>query len=243
MNRPSLDAAGLVLVGFVAVLVGLHDGLSLHAPVIRVLTRAGPVWIALGALVVIAAGLLWARRRRRRASAGASEGETADRPGDGTRRLPHNPVVPVALALGALAAILTGVFADALHARPVYNYTIQTGWDGPLNYQEREMLELAAIGVLGTIAAVRWRRAAYAALVAGVLVAYFPVTFLAAWLPTAYTGLPVAAGAGGEVYLGAEPYLLLVGSFLLAFAGLVGALEDARSADRGGLSAGSTPTG
>jgi len=222
MERPSRQATGLALVGLSAIAVAVHDGLSLVAPVRRVVTRADPPWLVLVVLFV-AGGLLAVRRSRRRTRAG--RGDRDDDCGHTrsvTNATPATTLVPVALAVAGLVTILVGVHTDSLHVKPMYDYTVTTGWDGPLNYQEREMLELAAIGVLGTLAALRWRRVAYGAIAAGALVLVYPVRFLTRRIGSVTEGMVVFGGETIELSYGAEPFLLLLGGTLLVLAGVAG---------------------
>jgi len=223
MERPSRQATGLALVGLSAIAVAVHDGLSLVAPVRRVVTRAEPVWLLLAA-VAIAAGIVLAVRRHRRRTESNPEDADAD-VGESawTGRVVTRPaLVSAALSVVGLAAVLVGVHTESLHAAASSGYTVQTGWDGPLNYQELELIELAALGVLGALAAVRWQRAAYGTLLAGGLVLVYPLRFLADRFESVSQGLDVGGGTTIDVSFGAEPYLLLFGGTVLVLAGVAG---------------------
>ena len=220
---PSRQDTGLVLIGLAAAGIALQDGLALLAPLHRVLTRVDPRWLVLGGVAIAAAGLLAMSRSRRDAK---SDRERADADGQKPRRTAEfesrSKLLPVALSVGALLAVLVGVHTESLHAAASSGYTVQTGWDGPLNYQELELVELAALGVLGALAAVRWRRAAYGTLLAGGLVLVYPIRFLADRFESVSQGLDVGGGTTIDVSFGAEPYLLLFGGTVLVLAGVAG---------------------
>jgi len=220
---PSRQVTGLVLVGLTAAGIALHDGLTLLAPMGRVLTRADPLWLVLAGVAIAAASVLAVSRSRRH---GASDRERADSDAQEPRRtagFATGPgLVPVAISVGALATVFVGVHTESLHAAAASGYTVQTGWDGPLNYQELELVELAALGVLGALAAVRWRRAAYGTLLAGGLVLVYPIRFLADRFESVSQGLDVGGGTTIDVSFGAEPYLLLFGGTVLVLAGVAG---------------------
>jgi len=222
MKRPSRQTTGLALLGLSAIGLALHDGLSLLAPIGRVVTRADPVWLGVVALL-LAGGVLAVRRSRRRATTRRVNPDSRSgrgRPVSGS--LSTTALVPVALSVAALVTILVGVHTDSLHVEQMYDYTVTTGWDGALNYQEREMIELAAIGVLGTLGALRWRRVAAGAIVAGALVLVYPVRFFTRGSRSVTGEMVVFGGETIELYYGAEPYLLVLGGLLLVLAGVVG---------------------
>jgi hypothetical protein len=139
----------------------------------------------------------------------------------------------IGLSIAALLAVSIGVHAELLHARPIYEFTIDTGWGvvpgherwlHSLNHEERLLAQLTGIGVLGAIAATRWRRAAVLPALTGAIVLFYPVR--AVWhhaIDTGiYTGVPFLGDPSSRVILGAEPFLLVVGGLLLLGSGVLG---------------------
>jgi hypothetical protein len=137
------------------------------------------------------------------------------------------------LSIAALLAVAIGVHAELLHARPLYEFTIDTGWGiapgherwlHSLNHEERLLAQLTGLGVLGSIAATRWRRVAVIPGVMGVIVLFYPIR--AVWHHATdtgiYTGIPFLGDPSSRVILGAEAYLLVVGGVLLVGSAVVG---------------------
>jgi hypothetical protein len=130
----------------------------------------------------------------------------------------------VALSAAGLVAVVVGVQQDLLAFRPMYDATIETGWGGPLNHEERLLGRVAAVGLLGAFASLRWRRAAVGPAVAGVVVGFYAARAVAyhAAEQALYTGLPLAGGETGRIVFGTEPYWLLLGATCLLAAGILG---------------------
>jgi len=132
-----------------------------------------------------------------------------------TRRL-----VPVAVAVAGLVAIVIGVRQGLVHVAPGYEGTITTGWGGDLNHEERLLARLGVVGVVGTVAALKWRHLAAVPVATGVVVLFYALR-----AALHYAGLYVTVSAYGgptRFVLGAEPILLVVGGALLVVAGVVG---------------------
>jgi hypothetical protein len=155
--------------------------------------------------------------------------------------------VPVGIAAVGLLTVLVGVHAELLHARSMYDFTITTGWgvvEGhqrwihSLNHEERLLAALAGVGLLGSVAVTRWRRAAVIPALMGCVVVYYPVRAVLYYARDShlglYTGLPLVGDSSGRVVLGVEPYLLVVGGLLLVASGLLGW----RTATRNGAASG-----
>lgn len=129
----------------------------------------------------------------------------------------------VALSAAGLVAVVVGVQQELLAFRPTYDATVETGWGGPLNHEERLLRRFAVVGLLCGVASVRWRLAAVGPAVAGVLVGFYAVRAVAVHVtePALYTGLRVAGGETGRIVFGAEPYWLLLGAACLLTAGVL----------------------
>jgi len=131
-------------------------------------------------------------------------------------------VVPVALALAGLVAVVIGIRQELVHVAPGFEGTITTGWGGDRNHEERLLARLAFVGVVGAVAARRWRRlAAIPAATGGVVLFYaLRATLHYALDPGLYVTVS-AYGGQTRLVLGAEPVLLVVGGGLLVAAGVV----------------------
>lgn len=129
----------------------------------------------------------------------------------------------VVLSAAGLVAVVVGVHQELLAFRPMYDATVETGWGGPLNHEERLLRRVAVLGLLGGVASVRWRLAAVGPIVAGVVVGFYATRAVAyhAAEQALYTGLPVAGGETGRIVFGAEPYWLLLGAACLLGAGVL----------------------
>jgi hypothetical protein len=131
--------------------------------------------------------------------------------------------VSLALAAAGLVAVVVGVHQELLQFRPMYDATVETGWGGSLNHEERLLARVAVVGLLGVVASLRWRLAAIGSLAAGLVVSFYAARAVAhhAAEGALYTGLPIAGGATGRLLLGTEPYWLLLGGACLVVAGVV----------------------
>jgi hypothetical protein len=150
-----------------------------------------------------------------------------------TRRL-----VPVAVAVAGLVAIVIGVRQGLVHVAPGYEGTITTGWGGDLNHEERLLARLGLVGVGGAIVAHRWRRLAVVPVATGGVVLFYALR--AALHYALDPGLYVEVSAYGgptRFVLGAEPVLLVVGGTLLVVAGVTGWRDRPGRADGGGIDA------
>ncbi|KAB1192273.1 hypothetical protein GJR96_01975 [Haloferax sp. MBLA0076] len=132
-------------------------------------------------------------------------------------------ILAVAVAIVGFAAIVVGIHQELLHVAPGYTGTIETGWSGPLNHGENLLARLAGVGVVGTLATLRWKYAAVVPLgVGGVEIGYSLVAvFTYVQSPGLYTTVQTSGGTT-RFLLGAEPFLLVAGGLLLLVAGLVG---------------------
>jgi len=131
-------------------------------------------------------------------------------------------LVPVALALVGLVAIVIGIRQGLVHVAPGYDGTITTGWGGDLNHEEHLLARLALVGVVGTVAARWWRRLAVVPVATGGVVLFYALR--AAMHYALDPGLYVEVSAYGgptRFVLGAEPFLLVAGGALLVAAGVV----------------------
>ena len=148
----------------------------------------------------------------------------------------------LALSVTGLIAVLVGVHQELLQFRPMYDATVETGWGGSLNHEERLLARVAVVGLLGAVASLRWRPAAVCSVGAGLVVSFYAaraVVFHASE-QALYTGLPVAGGETGRLLLGTEPYWLLFGGACLVAAGVVrlrtGGSDQSDPADAVGVS-------
>ncbi|AZH24153.1 hypothetical protein [Haloplanus aerogenes] len=131
-------------------------------------------------------------------------------------------LVPVALAIAGLVAIVIGIHQGLVHVAPGYDGTITTGWGGDLNHEERLLARLALVGVVGAVAARRWRRLAVVPAATGGVVLFYALR--AALHYALDPGLYVEVSAYGgptRLVLGAEPFLLVAGGALLVGAAVV----------------------
>jgi hypothetical protein len=130
---------------------------------------------------------------------------------------------PTTLALAGAAAIAVGVHQGLVHVAPGYGGSIVTGWGGPLSHEEVFLARLGLVGVVGAVAARRWRRLAVAPAATGLVVLFY--TFRAVLHYALEPGLYVEVTTHGtptRLVLGAEPILLVGGGLLLVGAGVVG---------------------
>ncbi|WP_262176694.1 hypothetical protein [Haloarcula laminariae] len=133
-------------------------------------------------------------------------------------------LLAVALASVGLGAIVAGSYQELLHVAPAYEGTIETGWGGPRNHQERLLTRVGVLGLLGAVVASRWRYAALASVATGAVVLFYPVRAVLRYAldPGLYTEVTTYSGDTVEYVLGAEPFLLAAGGLLLVAAGVIG---------------------
>ena len=141
----------------------------------------------------------------------------------------NNRLVPAVMAAIGFAAIVFGVHQGLAHVAPGYEGTITTGWDGDLNYEEVLLLLVGGVGIGGAIGARRWKYLASIPIVMGgvVLFSVFRAVLGQFRSPHSLYREYTLQPPGSEEYtvmiiLGAEPFLLAVGGFLLMGAGISG---------------------
>lgn len=127
-----------------------------------------------------------------------------------------------AAALG-FAAIAVGIYQELLHVASGYEGTIVTGWGRSLNHEEVLLARLGAVGVVGTITALRWRVVAVVPVAVGAVVVFYPVRAVVSHARRTglYTEVPTVGGGTTRFVLGAEPFLLAAGGMLLVVAGVL----------------------
>ncbi|ELZ81434.1 hypothetical protein C455_04556 [Haloferax larsenii JCM 13917] len=132
-------------------------------------------------------------------------------------------LVAAALAVTGFGAVAFGIYQDALHVAPMYGGTIETGWGGSLNHEERLLARLGALGAVGGIAALRWRQLAIVPAVTGAIVLFYPLRAIVQWTnrPGLYTEVPTHDGGVTRFVLGAEPFFLIAGGALLVGAAVL----------------------
>ncbi|QGA82543.1 hypothetical protein [Halomicrobium sp. LC1Hm] len=128
----------------------------------------------------------------------------------------------VVLSVVGLAAVVVGIHQELLQFRPMYDATVETGWGGPVNHEERLLARVAVVGVLGVVASLRWRRAALGAVAASAVVFFYAARAVGHYVAegSLYTGFSVAGGDAGRFVLGAEPYWLVLGAACLLAGGV-----------------------
>lgn len=139
----------------------------------------------------------------------------------------RNRLLPVVLAVSGYAAVVIGLYQGLIHVAPGYEGTIVSGWGGELSHEEVLLGQVGAIGVGGTVAALRWKRLASVPIATGGIVLFYT---LRAVFEQFQTSPPLyrefsATGGGFEgdtvmLILGAEPFLLAAGGVLLIGAGI-----------------------
>lgn len=134
----------------------------------------------------------------------------------------RKPLLTVALAAVGLGAIVVGIHQELLHLVP--NGTITTGWGRSLNHEEILLARLGVLGLVGAVAATRWRYATVAPVATGLVVIFYPVRAVVHYArdPGLYTEVTASGGGTVRYVLGAEPFLLVAGGLLLVSAGVVG---------------------
>lgn len=147
-------------------------------------------------------------------------------------------LVAVGLALVGFCAIVVGIHQDLVQVAPGYPGLIETGWDGSLSHEERLLAQLAALGVGGTIATIRWRSAAVLPLAVGVVELFYSIRAVISYArePGLYTEVTLYDGTVTRFVLGAEPSLLVLGGLLVLGAGIVGWRAHGNRSDASGPS-------
>lgn len=128
-------------------------------------------------------------------------------------------------AVVGFGAVLVGIHQELLHVGAAYEGTIETGWGGALNHEERLLASLGAFGVVVAVVAVatRWKRAAVVPSAAGAVVLFYVARAVLHYAldPGLYTEVSVH-GDTMLFVLGAEPFSLAVGGGALVVAGVLG---------------------
>jgi hypothetical protein len=151
--------------------------------------------------------------------------------------------ISAVLALAGFVTVVVGVHQDLLHVAPGYEGTVTTGWDGALSHEEALLARLGLVGVVGAVAASRWRRLAVVPAATGVVVLFYALRAVLHYARDPGLYAPVTAFGGESVrfVLGAEPFLLVTGGTLLVTASVVGwRVRPGRSDD--GTSAAASPS-
>jgi hypothetical protein len=148
---------------------------------------------------------------------------------------------PAVLALAGFVTIVVGVHQGLVHVAPGYEGTITTGWDGELSHEEVLLARLGFVGVVGAVAAFRWRRLAVVPAATGVVVLFYAVRAVLHYArdPGLYAAVTAFGGESVRFVLGAEPFLLVAGGALLVAAGAVGWRARLGGADDGASAAAS----
>ena len=134
------------------------------------------------------------------------------------------PVLPVVVAVAGLAGIVVGIYQGLVHVAPGYGGTISSGWGGTLNHEERLLASIAAVGIGGTVASLRWKRFCAVPVAAGGVVLFYALRAILQYVQTVplYAETTTRSGEPVVFILGAEPFLLILGGVLLVGAGLLG---------------------
>jgi hypothetical protein len=141
----------------------------------------------------------------------------------------------VPLALGGVAAVAVAVEQALLTVPAGYEATVTTGWGGPLNHEEVLLRRVAAVGLVGAVAATRRRAASALPAVAGAVVLGYTGRAVAHYAgePGFYRETTTLGGEPLGFVLGPEAFLLAAGGLLLVAAAAVG-WRAGRAADGAG---------
>ncbi|WP_430639249.1 hypothetical protein [Haloferax volcanii] len=128
----------------------------------------------------------------------------------------------VVMAVVGFGAVVAGIHQELLHVAPRYDGTITTGWGGRLNHEEYLLARLGGVGVVGTLAALRWKYAAALPVAVGGVEIGYSLVAVSHYVrePGLYTTVQTFDGTT-RLVLGAEPFLLVAGGLLLFGAGVV----------------------
>lgn len=144
-------------------------------------------------------------------------------------------LLPTGVAIVGALAVVIGIHMELLHMRAGVGRTIDTGWASSLNHEEGLLAGLSLLGIVGALAARRWRRAGLLSQAVGGVVLFYALRAVMQHILDPgvgiYTGLPVFEGTTGQIVFGAEPYLLVFGGLLLIAAGVLGYRGWPRSGD------------
>jgi hypothetical protein len=139
----------------------------------------------------------------------------------------HRRLPPVTLAVVGCVAIAVGVHQGLVHVAPGYDGTVTSGWDGPLSHEEVLLVQVGVVGVVGAVAARRWKGLASVPVATGVVVLFYAFRAVYSLVRSPrplYREFSMdTAGFGGEpvvFVLGAEPFLLAAGGLSLVGAGV-----------------------
>lgn len=132
--------------------------------------------------------------------------------------------LPVALAVAGLAALVIGLFQGLIHVAPGYEGTIMSGWGGDLNHEERLLAQFGAVGVVGAVATLRWKRLAVVPAATGGVVLFYALRALVRKVLNVplYRETTTFGGDPVMFVLGAEPFLLVGSGVLFLAAGRAG---------------------
>jgi hypothetical protein len=136
-------------------------------------------------------------------------------------------LLPVVLAVVGCVTIVVGAYQGLVHVAPGYEGTIVSGWGRGLNHEERLLVRLGVLGVVGTAAARWWRYLAGVPILLGATVVFYAVRAVYGLVRGPrflYREVQIhGAGFGDDpvvFVLGAEPFLLAAGGLLLVGAGI-----------------------
>ncbi len=131
-------------------------------------------------------------------------------------------LVAVGAACIGCTLIVVGVFQEFVHLAPGYEGMIVTEWGGGLLREERRLAQVSILGIVGTVAAVRWTYATAVPVAVGgvVLVVTLQAIRQYANYPGLYREVPKIGGGTNRYILGVEPVFLIAGALFLIGAGL-----------------------
>lgn len=152
----------------------------------------------------------------------------------------NRQLLPVALAVAGFVAIVVGIYQGLIHVAPGYEGRIMSGWGGELNHEELLLARVGVVGIVGAVAALRWKRLSLVPVAMGGVVLFYALRALVLTVQDTrlYAETTTYGGDSVVFILGAEPFLLLAGGGLLVSAGVVGW----RYTSRGNDETSSTPS-
>jgi hypothetical protein len=136
-------------------------------------------------------------------------------------------VLPVVLALAGLAAVVLAARTQLITVRPAYDgrlLSVTAGMGQLIGHEERLLIGVAGLGVVGALGAAVWHRVALLTQAAGGVVLVFVGRAVRFQLNSfdVYVGVPLFDGASGPVLFGPAAYLFVLGGLLFVGAGVVG---------------------